>query len=220
MSTQIPPNARRQDAEMAIALLREELNRALAYKARYDAEGHNLCLAIIDLVTGGSVVLAAYSNNSAIPESLRLHLGLVPDTYALMEPAGRFGCNGMAQLHTEPKLLNFLTAAPAIRDQLFAIPAAGKSPRTDIESFRNAIVAAQRQRASTAARLLPTIDTVQAITLISEIDCCPTCVAYSLQRFRAQFPNKPLHTIELKKKVNKNARQLTQYVSVKVTRTP
>lgn len=102
MASQIPKDARRQDAELVIAFLREELNRHHTYKGRYDADGHNLCLAIIDLTNGASTVLAAYSNDSAIPASLRLHLSLVPDTYALMPPALRCGCNGMAQLHTKP----------------------------------------------------------------------------------------------------------------------
>lgn len=37
----------RGDAEMAVALKRAELNRALDYLTKYDAEGHNICLALV-----------------------------------------------------------------------------------------------------------------------------------------------------------------------------
>ena len=35
----------RGDAEMAIAFVREQLNHALAYRIKYDADKHNICLA-------------------------------------------------------------------------------------------------------------------------------------------------------------------------------
>src|SRR4051812_18822282 len=105
----------RCDAEMAIALKRAELNSVLAYKSRYDAEGHNICLALLRYEDGRGDVLAAYSNDSAMPESIRLGLNLIPDVYGSMPAAGRYGCDGMAQFHTEPKLLNYVCATPAIR---------------------------------------------------------------------------------------------------------
>lgn len=216
MTSQVPKDARLQDAEMAIAFLRAELNRHLTYKTRYDAEGHNLCLAIIDLTTGGSTVLAAYSNDSAIPASLRLHLSLVPDTYALMPPTARFGCDGMAQLHTEPKLLNFLTATPGIREQAFSLASPTKPPRTEGLRFYRAVLGTQRARATAAARLMPPTEVIKAVTLVSEIACCTTCVTYSINRFRTRFPGTPLETIEL----GKTAGQPTPYRRVKVTRAP
>lgn len=74
----------RKDAEMAIALKRAELNRALSYKVNYDAEGHNICLALIRFKDNTIDVLTAYSNDSAIPESIRLGLNLIPNLYAFM----------------------------------------------------------------------------------------------------------------------------------------
>lgn len=200
---------------MAIAFLREELNRHLTYKTRYDADGHNLCLAIIDLTSGSSTVLAAYSNDSAIPTSLRLHLSLVPDTYASMPPAARFGCDGMAQLHTEPKLLNFLTATPEIRERAFSMAPPAKPPRTEGLRFYRAVLGTQRERAAAAARMMPATEAIKAVTLVSEIACCTTCVRYSINRFRTRFPGTPLETIEL----GKTAGQPTPYSRVAITRT-
>lgn len=211
-----PEVARRSDAEMAIAILREELNRALSYKTKYDVEGHNICLAIVELTTGGTAVLGAYSNDSAIPESIRLHLNLVPDTYALLPRGSRFGCDGMAQLHTEPKLLNFLTAAPTIRDQPFSPVTHAKPPRGEQHAFYRAVVGGQRAQAAAHARLLPAVQAVRAVTLVSEIDCCRTCCDYSIDRFRARFPGKPLDIIEL----GKTAGMPTPYSRVTITRTP
>ena len=51
----------RGDAEMAIAIKRAELNSALTYKLKYDAEEHNVCLALLKFKDGSSGVLAAYS---------------------------------------------------------------------------------------------------------------------------------------------------------------
>lgn len=216
MALQVPAETRRADAEMAIAVLREELNRALSYKTRYDTEGHNICLAIVELTTGGTAVLGAYSNDSAIPQSIRLHLNLVPDTYALLPQAQRFGCDGMAQLHTEPKLLNFLTAAPAIRAQPFSSAPPPKPPRGPQLAFYRAVVGGQRSQATAQARLLPAVQAVKSVTLVSEIDCCRTCCDYSIDRFRARFPGKPLEIIEL----GKVSGQATPYSRVTITRTP
>src|SRR5262249_31739744 len=87
----------RGDAEMAIALKRAELNRALSYKTKYNAEGHNICLALVRFTDGTIDVLAAYSNDSAIPESIRLGLNLIANVYAVLPVSQRFGCDGMAQ---------------------------------------------------------------------------------------------------------------------------
>jgi hypothetical protein len=100
----------RGDAEMAIALKRAELNRMLEYKTPYDADQHNICLALVRFNDGTSDVLTAYSNDDAIPESIRFGLDLIPNLYGSMPNAERFGCNGMAQYHTEPKLLDYLCA--------------------------------------------------------------------------------------------------------------
>lgn len=211
----IPAETRRADAEMAIALLREELNRALSYKTRYDTEGHNICLAIVELTTGGTAVLAAYSNDSAIPASIRLHLNLVPDTYALLPAVQRFGCDGMAQLHTEPKLLNFLTAAPAIREQPFTTAPPANPPRGQQLAFYRAVLGGQRDQARAQARLLPAVQAVKSVTLVSEIHCCRTCCDYSIDRFRARYPGKPLEIIEL----GKVSGQPTPYSRVTISRT-
>ena len=105
----VPPEPtdldRRRDAEMALAIMREDLNRALAYRTRYDAEGHNICLAIVLTKGDISTVLAAYSNDAAIPESIRLGLNLVPNTYEMLAGRTRFGCDGMAQ-YQRSRLLN------------------------------------------------------------------------------------------------------------------
>lgn len=215
MALQASVETRRAEAEMAIAILREELNRALSYRRKYNADGHNLCLALVDLTTGGSQVMAAYSNDSAIPHSLRLHLDLVPDTYALLPAGSRFGCDGMAQLHTEPKLLNFLTAQPAIRQQPFApVEHAAAPPGQLIADYRD-FVAGQRRQAQIRAQALPAVQAVKAVTLVSEIDCCPTCRAHSIERFRARYPDKPLSIIEL----GKVARAPTGYREVTISRT-
>src|SRR5437868_15393320 len=77
--TSPPAPPARADAEMALAFTREELNRALAHKIGYDAEDHNICLAIVKFADGSSAVLAAYSNDAEIPESIRFGLNLVPN---------------------------------------------------------------------------------------------------------------------------------------------
>ncbi|MDI1258580.1 hypothetical protein [Aquabacterium sp.] len=64
---------------------------AIAIKAQYDAEQHNICLALVRFSDGSTDALAA------------------------IEPSQRFGCQGMGQFHTEPKLLNYLCAAPNVR---------------------------------------------------------------------------------------------------------
>ncbi|QPK61814.1 hypothetical protein IVG45_13165 [Methylomonas sp. LL1] len=196
------------DAEMAITLTRERLNRAMDYKSKYDADEHNLCLALILFKDGSSDVLAAYSNDSAIPESIRLGLNLIPNLYAALPKNERFGCDGMAQYHTEPKLLNYLCANPSLHQNTFPSPAP--------KSFYRSILAGQREQASRQARMMKRTEDIASLTLVTEIDCCPTCTAHSINRFRALFPNTPLHTIELGKKVaEKSPPQLKE---VKITK--
>jgi hypothetical protein len=185
----------RGDAEMAIALKRAELNRALDYKARYDAEGHNICLALICYKDQTTDVLVAYSNDSSIPESTRLGLGLIPDVSTSLSVAERFGCDGMAQFHTEPKLLNYLCTTPLVRKRAFQ----GPLPQN---AFYRSVLEGQRKQAIRLANHLKRPEDIDSLTLITEIDCCPTCTRYSIQRFRAKFPSTPLHAIELGKKVS------------------
>jgi alkylhydroperoxidase family enzyme len=130
--------------------------------------------------------------------------------------ASRFGCDGMAQLHTEPKLLNFLTALPTIRQQPFGPVVHAKPPRGEQIAFYREFLSAQRAQATTRAGLLPAVQAVKSVTLVSEINCCRTCCDYSIDRFRARFPGKPLEIIEL----GKVSGQATPYSRVTVTRTP
>jgi hypothetical protein len=197
----------RGDAEMAIAVKRAELNRALSYKTRYDAEGHNICLALVRFTNSIIDVFAAYSNDSAIPESIRLGLNLIPDVYDSLSKEGRFGCDGMAQFHTEPKLLNYLCATLAVRQTAFA----GRLPRVP---FYRSVVEKQREQAITRAGLLKRPEDMLSVTLVTEINCCRTCTQYSVNSFRARFPKTPLHVIELGKKVKE--RVPAQFQEVKI----
>jgi hypothetical protein len=198
----------RGDAEMAIALKRTELNRALQYKAKYDSAGHNLCLALTRFKDGTIDVLAAYSNDSAIPESIRLGLNLIPNVYAALPKMERFGCDGMAQFHTEPKLLNYLCTAPSLRQSTFH----GPLPRNFLYK---SVLEGQREQAARQAQLLKRPEDIASLTLVTEIDCCPTCTAHSINRFRARFPNTPLHTIELGKKAGVKGSAQFKEVQVK-----
>lgn len=206
---------RLEDAEMALAVIRESLNEALAYKVKYNAENHNICLAIVDFIGHSGVVLAAYSNDTAIPESIRLGLNLVPNVYGLLPTGARFGCDGMAQYHTEPKLLNYICASPDIRQGAFQTPPLAE-PRGVSHAFFQNLVEGQRRAARDAAARLLGPEHIHALTIVSEIDCCPTCLAYSIDRFRAIVPHAALDTIEL----GKTAGQRTPYQTVHVTRTP
>jgi hypothetical protein len=198
------------DIEMAIALKRVEVNQAMGYRKNYDAEEHNLCLALIRFHDGSSEILTAYSNDSAIPESTRLGLHLIPNVYGKVPANERFGCDGMAQYHTEPKLLNYLCATlearqTAYRNQFL--------PRDPLYRF---ILQRQRRHASEQAILSRDIKKVTAVVIVTEIDCCPTCTAYSIERFRERFPDIPLRTIELGKQVKGGVKP--QYRQVTVNR--
>ena len=198
----------RSDAEMAIALKRAELNRALAHKSNYDAEGHNICLALIEYRGGGFDVLVAYSHDSAVPESLRLGLNLIPNLYGELSAGERFGCDGMAQYHTEPKLLNYLCATPVIRQGALG----SWLPRHGLYS---SILRKQRADVARQAGLLRTSAEFASITLVTEINCCATCTRYSIGRFRGKFPAVQLDVIELGK--NPGAGAPTQFKKVTIT---
>jgi hypothetical protein len=213
----------RKDAETAIALKRAELNSALQHKSKYDPEGHNVCLALIRFKDGTLDVLAAYSHDSVIPESIRIGLNLIPNLYAALPDTKRFGCDGMPQFHTEPKLLNYLCAAPSIRQDALQAPLP-KSP------LYRSFLTHQRKEASTQAQM-PSLDQrmsgrpgtgmkpkeIASITLVSEINCCRTCTKYSVERFRTQFPSIPLEVIELGKVVS--TKEPAQFKAIKVTET-
>jgi len=161
------------------------------------------------------MVLAAYSHDTAIPESIRLGLNLVPNVYGSLDCGARFGRDGMAQYHTEPKLLNFLCASPDIRQRAFQ-STKRPTPRGVSHEFFLNFVDRQRDLASKAAGRWGGPDSINAVTLVSEINCCPTCVTYSIQRFRSRFPGKKLDAIEL----GKAAGQPTPYRTVRITRSP
>jgi len=181
------------EAEMAIAFVREQLNHALAYRVKYNADKHNVALAFIRYQGGASAVLAAYSNDSAIAESDRLNLGLVPDLSSYLPQSNRFGCGGMAQFHTEPKLLNYLCADSTIRKL-----AIHQHEPQDL-TYRS-IIKHQRECAAQQADFLRRpLEEIAAVTLVTEINCCKTCTSYSISRFRARYPNTPIHLIELGK---------------------
>jgi len=200
----------RKDAEMAIALKRAELNRALSYKVNYDAEGHNICLALIRFKDNTIDVLTAYSNDSAIPESIRLGLNLIPNLYAFMPKTEFFGCDGMAQFHTEPKLLNYLFATPGIRQNAFS----GNLP---INTFYKSVLESQRERAIWHSQHVKRPDDLASVTLVTEINCCSTCTEYSINRFRNRFPNIPLLVIELGKEVGKKLPVQFEKISISIT---
>ena len=183
----------RGDVEMAIAIKRAEINRALSYK-KYDAEDHNICLALVRYKDGSSDVLSAYSNDSAIPESIRLGLDLIPNVYGDLKAGQRFGCDGMAQYHTEPKLLNYLCATPTVRKGVIG----NSLPKNKLYKQ---VLHQQRTQASAQAERLKSPNDIAAITLVTEIDCCPTCTEYSIRRFRQHFPDIQLDVIELGKVV-------------------
>ncbi len=219
------PEWNRADAEMAIALKRQEINKALGYRKAYDAEGHNLCLALINFTDGNWDVIGAYSDSAALPRSLLLGLGLIPDVSYAMDKRSRLGCNGMGLYHTEPKLLNWLTARPEIRVRAIEkirLP----TPRSMPLATYHAVLRAQKEDAIKAARRLPVVgsvggdlvkfvDDVADITLVTEIDCCKTCEDYAIKEFRKRFPRIHLYKIELGKQVSAGIGP--HYATVRVT---
>ncbi|MGH7233751.1 MAG: hypothetical protein ACREJU_20680 [Nitrospiraceae bacterium] len=114
----------------------------------------------------------------------------------------------MAQFHTEPKLLNFLCATPIIRQSPFC----GLLPRN---SFYKSVVEKQREQAVKQTHLLQRSQDLASVTLITEVNCCPTCTKYSAYLFRAKFPRMPLQVIELAKKVSEKIP--AQFKEAKIT---
>jgi hypothetical protein len=198
----------RGDAEMAIALKRVELNTALEYKINYDAEGHNICLALICYKDETTEVLAAYSNDSALRPSMRLGLGLVPDVAGTMPKSQRMNCDGMAQFHTEPKLLNYLCASPRRRQSVLKTPL----PKNPV--YRK-ILKAQRAEVMRRPSFLKGPQDIEEVTLVTEIDCCTTCTRYAIERFRAKFSGTPLDVIQLGKVVSKKTPPQYEKVTIK-----
>jgi len=81
--------------------------------ARYDVEKHNLCTAVIERSDGLSKTWVAYSNPSGIRLGLRREYGLISD----VPNAQRIiGIGGMADMHTEIRLINYLFANGEIND--------------------------------------------------------------------------------------------------------
>ncbi|MCI0665212.1 MAG: hypothetical protein L0220_29465, partial [Acidobacteria bacterium] len=133
--------------------------------------------------------------------------GLISDLSASMPETERFGCNGMAQYHTEPKLLNYLCATPEIRENAFrGAPYKDPIPQSVLEN--------QREEAAGQAERMKGPEDIASVTLVTEIDCCRTCERYSVKRFRARFPDTPLQVIELGKEVK--GKVPPQYKEVKV----
>jgi len=196
------------DIEMGLALKRAEINNAMRYRQNYDAEEHNLCLALIRFQDGSFEIQAAYSNDSALPESIRLGLQLIPNVYNQVPANERFGCDGMAQYHTEPKLLNYLCANLEVRQTAYRNQFL---PRDPLYRF---ILQRQRRQAKEQAELSKEIKKVATVVIATEIDCCRTCTAYSIERFRERFPDIPLRTIELGKQVKGGVKPQYQKVTV------
>jgi len=190
------PEQARGVVEHTIAILRQSLNNILRDKA-YDADAHNLCIAIVDFADGSNDVLAAYSNDSALTgKGLFEFLGLVPNTYSFHKEkaeagvVGPYGCDGMAQHHTEPKLMNYLAASPEVRQR--ALQAQRKlfkeSPKREDLWGLNQLLRPRLDLAMRHAARLPGADAIVSVILASEIDCCPTCVRYTINRFNARYP--------------------------------
>jgi len=222
------PEQARGVVEHSIAILRQSLNSILRGKT-YDADEHNLCIAIVQFADGSSDVLAAYSNDSALTDKgIFEFLGLVPNTYSLIKEQlkagqpGPYGCDGMAQHHTEPKLMNYLAASPEVRQR--ALLAQRKlfketPAREDLWGL-NQILRPRLDLAVRQAARLPGADAIVSVTLASEIDCCTTCVEYTIKRFNARYPSARLVRGSNLFELGKKAGQPTPFTKTTITRTP
>jgi hypothetical protein len=220
----------RNVVEHTLAILRASLNNALRDKA-YDADEHNLCIAIVEFADGSSDVLAAYSDDSALRDrGIFDFLGLIPNTYPWLKKesaaggkgGGPYGCDGMAQYHTEPKLLNYLSASPDVRRQALQAQRPlfkATESRKDLQGL-NRILDRQLDTALRHAERLPAAADVVKVTLASEIDCCPTCLKHSIEKFNARYPHARLERNKTLFELGKKAGQPTPYAKTKVTRTP
>jgi len=193
--------------EHTVAYLRASLNNILRGR-KYDADKHNLCIAVVEYADGRSDTFAAYSNDSALSGNfpgIFDFLGLVPNTYPLLKEdlakSGKadltpFGCDGMAQYHTEPKLMNFLASSPAVRQRALKAqrkPLGDSYRRKDVSEADlnqlNGILDRQLDTAMRHAGQLPGIDAIVQVTLASEIDCCKTCMKHTIDKFNARYPS-------------------------------
>jgi hypothetical protein len=211
---------------------------------KYDADEHNLCIAIVEFTDGSSQTLAAYSNDSALQENFKGafdFLGLVPNTFGLqqkqMKAAGQgqtpYACNGMAQYHTEPKLLNYLASSPSVRQRALwhqrrgfgaeherkgEKDGTGRVTPEDLQVL-NRILREQRRKAYAGAARLGGEAEVAKVTLASEIDCCPSCVKKTIMKFNERYPHARITRddgtlFELGKKKGKE----TQFQTTKVSK--
>lgn len=223
--------------EHTLGVLRESLNNMVAGR-QYDADKHNLCIAIVEFADGSSRTLAAYSNDSALQQNYKGafdFLGLVPNTYVLlqkeMQAAGQgampYACNGMAQYHTEPKLLNYLASSPAIRRralwrqrQNFGDEYERRDVSAEDLQVLNRILKEQRRRAYAGAARLGGEAEIAKVTLASEIDCCESCVQKTIMKFNERYP----HAVIARDKktlfeLGKKAGQPTPWEKLKITKT-
>lgn len=81
--------------------------------ARYDVEKHNLCTAVIERKDGLSKTWVAYSNPSGLRVGLRMDYGIISD---VLDDEKLIGIGGMADYHTEVRLINYLYASGEIND--------------------------------------------------------------------------------------------------------
>ena len=75
--------------------------------ASYDVEDHNLCTAVIETQSGISNTFISYSNPSRLSKELRESYEIVQD---VPEDQKLINIGGMAGLHTEIRLLNYIYA--------------------------------------------------------------------------------------------------------------
>jgi hypothetical protein len=105
-------------------------------------------------------------------------------------------------------LLNYLCATQGIRCGAIG----GHLPQNNFYRF---VLDRQRKDATKRAGLLRAADELAAVTLVSEIACCPTCTAHSIDRFKMRHPNVELQVVELGKQVSKGTP--TSYKNVKIS---
>ena len=104
-------------------------------------------------------------------------------------------------------MLNYLCATQGIRRGAIG----GHLPRN---SFYRFVLDRQRKDVSRRAGLLRAAGELAAVTLVSEIACCPTCRAHSIDRFKMRHPDVELQIIELRKQVSKGTP--ASYKNVKI----
>ncbi|MGH6927611.1 MAG: hypothetical protein ACREEV_04770, partial [Dongiaceae bacterium] len=162
-------------------------------------------------------------------------LGLVPNTYGLLKKAGSaapYACDGMAQYHTEPKLLNYLASSPEIRRRALWRQRQGfgdeyerkrGKKKVSLDDLRvlNGILKEQRRRAYAAAAQLGGEAEIAKVTLASEIDCCEGCVKKTIMKFNERYP-KAIIARDKKTlfELGKKAGQPTPWEKLKITKTP